>query len=118
MPELWWGFWKDYPKVRVNNIEYAQIGDRLYTQHVVSRFPPSGRRTIGNVPVAKGEGGGYSFDPKARSISPNNIEHVIKFGSKNFTVEKGEQRTVHTAGDLKVVTTRDEKIVITAIYSH
>jgi hypothetical protein len=116
--ELWWGFWKDYPKLKLNGVEYAQIGNRLYTEHVVSRFLPSGRRTIGNVPVAKAEGGGYSFDPNARSISPNNIEHTIKFGSKVFTTEKGEQRTVHTAGDLTVVTTRDEKIVITAIYSH
>lgn len=118
MPNLWWGFWKDYPKVQLRGIEYAQIGNRLYTEHVVTRFLPSGRRTIGNVRVANGEGGGYSFDPNARSISPNNIEHTIRFGSKLFTMEKGEARTVHTAGDLTVVTTRDEKIVITAIYSH
>jgi hypothetical protein len=63
--ELWWGFWSDYPKANLNGREYAQIGERLYTEHAVKRFLPSGRRTIGNVPVAQGEGGGYLFHEKS-----------------------------------------------------
>jgi len=117
MGNLWWGFWKDYPKVVVGDRQYAQIGSRLYTEHAVTRFLPSGRRTIAFT-TASGEGGGYAFDPKARSISPNNVEHVICFGGKNFVVEKGEARTIHTAGDLMVVTTRDHRIVITCMYAH
>jgi hypothetical protein len=76
---------------------------------VVTRFLPSGRRTISNIPTADKEGGGYAFDPKARSISPNNIEHAILHGAKRFTIERGEPRTIHQSGDLLVVTTRDER---------
>ena len=118
MSNLWWGHWSDYPKVWQNGRPYAQIGDRLYTEHVVTRFLPSGRRTIANVPTAANEGGGYAFDPKARSISPNNIEYAILHGQKEFTMVGGEARTIHRAGDLQVVTTRDEQIVITAQYTH
>jgi hypothetical protein len=118
MNNLLWGLWKDYPKVILNGREYAKIGERLYSEHAVTRFLPSGRRTIANVPAAPKEGGGYAFDPKARSISPNNIEHVICFGVKMFVVEKGEERTIHAAGDLMVVTTRDNRIVITCMYAH
>jgi filamentous hemagglutinin len=118
MNDLWWGFWRDYPKVIADGREYAKIGDRLYTEHAVTRFLPSGRRTIANVLVADKEGGGYAFDPKARSISPNFIEHVIRTGFKRFVIEKGELRTIHALGDLQVVTTRDDEIVITCMYSH
>jgi hypothetical protein len=118
MDNLWWGFWRDYPKVVVDGKEYAEIGERLYTEHAVTRFLPSGRRTIAGFPMANKEGGGYAFDPKARSISPNNIEHVIKVGSKKWVIENCEAWTIHTAGDLTVVTTRDERIVITCLYTH
>lgn len=118
MSPLWWGYWDDYPKVSRNGREYAEIGGRLYTQHAVSRFLPSGRRTIGGVPVADKEGGGYNYHPKARSISPLNIEHTIKAGTKTFIFENGEHRTIHTAGDLTVVTTLDGQIVITCMYTH
>ena len=118
MGNLWWGFWDDYPKVALNGKLYAQIGKRLYTEHAVTRFLPSGRRTVVNVETASGEGGGYAFDPKARSISPNFVEHVIQTGAKRFVIEKGEARTIHSAGDLLVVTTRDNLIVITCMYSH
>ena len=118
MSNLWWGFWKDYSKVEVGGKEYARIGERLYTEHAVTRFLPSGRRTIAGFPTANKEGGGYAYDAKARSISPNNIEHTITFGSKKFVIENGELRTLHTAGDLTVVTTRDDRIVITCMYSH
>lgn len=43
-----WGSWDDYPKIIRNGPngpqEYAQIGDRLYSQHVVARMQPSGQR--------------------------------------------------------------------------
>jgi filamentous hemagglutinin len=115
---LWWGFWKDYPKVMLNGREYAQIGDRLYTEHAVERFLPSGRRTIANLPVSEGEGGGHMYHEKARSIPPFWVEEAIRHGSKAFTVVKSELRTTHTLGDLEVVTTRDDHIVITVGYRH
>jgi 3-phenylpropionate/cinnamic acid dioxygenase small subunit len=115
---LWWGFWKDYPKVTINGREYAQIGDRLYTEHAVERFLPSGRRTIANVEVADREGGGYMFHEKARSIAPAFVEDAIRRGTKKYMVVKAEPRTLHTCGDIEVVTTRDDHIVITVGYRH
>ena len=106
MNQLWRGFWRDYPKVTLSGRVYAKIGERLYTEHCVTRFLPSGRKTVPGVPVADKEGGGYAYDPKARSISPTNIEHVIQFGSKRFVIEKGEARTIHTSGDVMVVTVK------------
>jgi len=116
--KLWWGFWKDYPKLKLNGREYAQIGARLYTEHAVERFLPSGRRTIANVPVAEGEGGGHMFHEKARSIAPAFVEETIQHGSRQYIAVKGEARTIHTLGDLEVVTTRDDHIVITIGYRH
>lgn len=115
---LWWGFWKDYAKVTLNGREYAVIGPRLYTYHAVERFLPSGRRTIGDVPVAEGEGGGYMFHEKARSIPPAYVEETIQRGAKTNVIANAEARTVHILGDLEVVTTRDERIVITVGYRH
>jgi hypothetical protein len=88
---------------------------------IVSRYArKSGReeRRMSDLPTASKEGGGYAYDPKTRSISPNHVEFVITSGHKTFTVEKGEERTIHRAGDLIVVTTRDNLIVITCMYSH
>ncbi|HYW42118.1 MAG TPA: hypothetical protein VE959_04625 [Bryobacteraceae bacterium] len=90
---LWWGFWKDYPKVKLNGQEYAQIGDRLYAEHAVERFLPSGRRTIANIPVADQEGGGHMFHEKARSIPPFWVEQAIQRGIKEYIVVKTEPRT-------------------------
>jgi hypothetical protein len=113
-----WGFWKDYPKVRYNGREYAQIGTRLYTEHAVQAFLPSGRRTVTHVPKANGEGGGYSYDENARSIPPTYVEETIRRGIKEYVTENSELRTVHTLGTIMVVTTRDDKIVITVGNRH
>jgi hypothetical protein len=116
--ELWWGFWSDYPKVNHNGRLYAKIGERLYTEHAVERFLPSGRRTIGNVPISDREGGGHTYHRAARSISPFYVELAITNGSKKWIVEKTELRTIHRFGDLEVVTTRDDSVVITVGYHH
>ena len=42
--EILWGRWHDYPKVKINGNEYAEIGNRLYTRHAVARMQPSGMR--------------------------------------------------------------------------
>jgi len=39
---LLWGRWEDYPIVRIGDKQYAQIGDRLYSPHVVERMGPRG----------------------------------------------------------------------------
>lgn len=107
---LWWGFWRDYPKVVLNGRTYAQIGNRLYTEHAVDRFLPSGRRSVGNVPVAQNEGGGHMFHDKARSIPPAYVEEAIVRGMKKPIIENSEQRTIHVLGDLEVVTTETTRL--------
>jgi hypothetical protein len=70
------------------------------------------------MPTVDREGGGYTYHEDARSISPFYVEHAIIGGSKDWTREHGESRTVHRLGDLEVVTTRDNNIVITIGYRH
>lgn len=113
---MWWGYWKDYPKVRMGDREYAQIGNRLYTEHAVEYFQPSGRRTIGNVTTAAGEGGG--FLTKGRGIPPSYVEDAILHGIEQPQFVNGVVRTVHTLGDLEVVTEDNEGIVVTISYRH
>jgi hypothetical protein len=113
---MWWGYWNDYPKVRVGTREYARIGDRLYTEHAVEYFQPSGRRTIANVPVATGEGGGSLS--KGRGIPPAYVEQAILHGLRRTQLMSGVHRTVHTLGDLEVVTEQNGKVVVTISYRH
>jgi hypothetical protein len=113
---MWWGYWKDYPKVRIGPREYAKIGNRLYTQHAVEYFQPSGRRTIGNVPVAKGEGGG--FLSKGRGVPPTYVEEAILHGAARAQITGDVHRTIHILGDLEVVTEDNGRIVVTIAYRH
>ena len=113
---MWWGYWEDYAKIRIGAREYAQIGNRLYTRHAVEYFQPSGRRTVGNVPTARGEGGG--FLSKGRGVQPSQVEHTILHGATRLQLVHGVQRTVHMGGDLEVVTEQNGKIVVTISYRH
>lgn len=114
---MWWGYWKDYPKVRIGTQDYAAIGNRLYTEHAVEYFQPSGRRTIGNVPVAAREGGGF-LSEKGRGIPPAYVEEAILHGATRDQLVGGVRRTVHTLGDLEVVTEDSGRIVVTISYRH
>lgn len=114
--KLWWGYWKDYPKVRIGKNEYAKIGNRLYTRHAVDYLQPSGRRTIANIPTAYLEGGGYLSE--GRSVPPKYVEETIVRGLRRRQEVRGVARTVHTLGDLEVVTEDNGKIVVTVKYVH
>ncbi len=82
--------------------EYAQVGDRLYTQHAVDRLQPSGP---GAPAGAMGAG---------RSISPNFVEEVLT-SSRGVPVKgpSGEARLSFTSGTVQDITESD--IVITVI---
>lgn len=103
-----WLSWKEYPKTSIDGAEYAVIGDRYYPQHAVDRTLPS------SLNIGKDTG---------RSVSPQWIEDMITSpnSTRTFTerLHKGkiELRTEIHSGSLKVVTTRDEKIVI-SVYSN
>jgi hypothetical protein len=112
-----WGKWSDYNKVTVNGREYAQVGDRLYTQHAVERMQPSGMRYTsetagGKVGASRTiEAGQKDY---GRSISPNFIEDVISNGKLiDSPIVNGVQRQVWKSGSVEVVT--EGNIVITII---
>ena len=113
---MWWGYWGDYPKVRIGTREYAMIGNRLYARHAVEYFQPSGRRTIGNVPVAQSEGGGSLSI--GRGVPPSYVEEAILHGLARPEFVGGAHRIVHTLGDLEVVTEDNGKIAVTISYRH
>ncbi|MGY0195949.1 DUF637 domain-containing protein [Leptothrix sp. BB-4] len=99
-----WGSWKDYPKVTSNGGQYAQVGDRLYSQHAVDRMQPSGL----GIPVGA--------DAPGRNISPNIVDYVIRTGERTVTTTaEGIQRTVHWSGNVGVVTENGGKIVVTVL---
>lgn len=99
---LLWTSWQNYPKVAQGGREYAQIGDRLYTQHAVDRMQPSG---LGAPAGATSPG---------RSISPNIVEDVLG-NSEGVPVKgpNGEPRLSFTSGSVQVIT--EDGIVVTVI---
>jgi RHS repeat-associated protein len=97
-----WTSWQNYPKTTVDGPEYAQIGDRLYTQHAVDRLQPSG---LGTPAGASGPG---------RSISPNFVEDVLS-SSRGVPAKgpNGEPRLSFVSGSVQVIT--ENGIVVTVI---
>jgi hypothetical protein len=98
-----WGSWKDYPKVSEGGKTYAQVGDRLYTEHAVNRMQPSG---LGAPSGEKVPG---------RNVSPNLIDDVIRSGQPVHTVVDGVPRTVYWSGNVGVVTENSGKLVVTIL---
>ncbi len=100
---LEWNSWQNYPKTTVNGKKYAQVGDRLYSQHAVDRMQPSG---LGSPAGTVGAG---------RNISPKIVEHTIKNGTKTHTTVNNIERILHWSGDVGVVTENNSKVVITIL---
>ncbi|MES2608309.1 MAG: hypothetical protein V4544_06240 [Pseudomonadota bacterium] len=98
---LLWESWTNYPKTSIGETQYAQIGNRLYTQHAVDRMQPSG---LGAPAGSIGAG---------RSFPPSLIEEVIMSGSKTTVSFNGVERVVHSLGTAEVVTEFNSKIVVT-----
>lgn len=97
------GSWKDYLKVSEGGKTYAQIGDRLYTEHAVNRMQPSG---LGAPAGEKVPG---------RNVSPNLVDDVIRSGQPVHTVVDGVPRTVYWSGNVGVVTENSGKLVVTIL---
>ncbi|WP_218965871.1 hypothetical protein, partial [Snodgrassella communis] len=100
---LEWNSWQNYQKTTVSGKQYAQIGNRLYSQHAVDRMQPSG---LGAPAGTVGAG---------RNISPSIVEHTIQNGTKTTSTVNGVERTVHWSGDVGVVTESNGKIVVTIL---
>ncbi|UPY81074.1 hypothetical protein FH581_022740 (plasmid) [Leptospira weilii] len=92
-PNLSWTSWANYPKINMNGVEYAKIGDMLYTEHAVLRMMPQGLATGG------------------RSISPNLVDYVLKSTRPTSVVVDGVTRQVYQLGSVQVVT--EGNIVVT-----
>lgn len=103
--KLPWLMWGQYEKVVYNGVEYAKIGGRLYTQHAVERMMPSGL----------GMGGAAAKLDAPRSVAPEFVEMAIETGTATTYERNGVVRTMHTSGNLQVVTEEGGKIVVTVI---
>ena len=98
-----WSSWNDYPKVKAEGREYAQIGDRLYSRHAVDRMQPSG---LGAPAGADGPG---------RNVTPNMVEEVIGGGTKTTTIANGIPRAIYTSGNVSVVAEDNGRTVVTIL---
>jgi len=101
--KLLWSSWKDYPKVMINDREYAKIGHRYYPQHAVDRMQPS---SLGAPAGSIGAG---------RNITPNIVEEVIKSGTVETSVVGDICREVYTKGNVSVVTENNSEIIVTVL---
>ena len=94
----------DYPKVTLDGKQYAQVGERLYSQHAVDRMQPSGF----GIPAGS--------DALGRNTPPNIVDYVIRTGEKTaVTTAEGVPLTVHWSGNVGVVTENGGKIVVTVL---
>lgn len=93
--QLPWTTWGNYAKTAFQGRQYAQIGDRLYTEHAVERMMPSGLSTYG------------------RSVSPSFVDEVIKTGQKIPVTVDGVARMIHRSGNIEIITEQNELIVVT-----
>ncbi|MEY0290695.1 hypothetical protein AB7303_19960 [Providencia rettgeri] len=100
---LEWNSWQNYPKATVDGKQYAQVGDRLYSQHAVDRMQPSG---LGSPAGTVGAG---------RNISPGIVEYAINNGSKTTTSVNGVERVVYWSGEVGVVTENNAKVIVTIL---
>ena len=101
--KLSWDSWQNYPKQTIDGRQYAQIGDRLYSQHAVDRMQPSG---LGSPAGTSGPG---------RNVTPNMVENVIKNGSSQHSVVGGVARTTFWSGDIGVVTENNGNVIVTIL---
>lgn len=96
MQKLPWGTWGSYAKTIYQGRTYAQIGNRLYTEHAIERMLPRGLATQG------------------RSVSPTFVEEIIKTGQRfEVLMEEGVRRTIYRSGNLEVVTEQNGLIIVT-----
>jgi hypothetical protein len=103
--KLPWGSWADYRKVMHEGKEYAKIGDRLYTEHAVSRMLPSSLGRYASSCANTKEG---------MSISPTFVEHIIKNGTrKKVVLSPGVERIIYSSGSAEVYTEQGGRIVVT-----
>lgn len=93
--KLSWTSWNNYSKTTVGGNEYAQIGDRLYTEHAVERMMPRGLTTNG------------------RSISPNFVEGILKNTKPTIINYNGIERQIYRSGTVEVVTENGGNTIIT-----
>src|SRR5204862_6255317 len=100
----------DYPKVVEDGQEYAQIGDRLYSEHAVNRMQPSGQRystrgpdSTGGHPQIQQPNGDYG-----RSVAPQFVEDVI---ATSNPVKQANGNFSYTSGSVQVILSPEGRVV-------
>ncbi len=115
LDDVLWGRWEDYEHVTINNNQYAIVGDYYFSEHAIARTQPSGQR-------GRGQGRlNYITNHEkldGRSISPAYVIDAVKRGDVSTEFEKGEVRHIHKLGSIKVVTSEDDKVIITLMDTH
>lgn len=116
--KILWGKWEDYKHASIENNEYAEVGERLYTRHAVARTQPSGMRYTntsagGKIKASRIINAG-ELD-YGRSISPSYIEDIINKGKISTQVVDNVNRTVFSSGTVDVITEQNGKIVVTIL---
>ena len=91
------------PRVNVNGIEYAKIGEHRYTRHAIDRMVPTGFGT-----AVGGTAG--------RGVPTMVVEAIIKKGDlvKTETIE-GVVRETWQMGTVAVVTENSKELIITVM---
>ena len=105
-----WGMWSDLPKTMYKGKEYAKIGKYYYTQHAIEHMSFGALKSK----IPSSQVGKEGLD--MRRIPSMVVEEVIKYGKKsNKFYEGGEWRLSHILGNVKIITTADSKVVVTAM---
>ena len=100
--QITWGLWEDLPKTTYKGRTYAKIGKHYYSHHAVDYMPPENVRIKLGIPE----------EQELRCIPSMAVEEAIKYGKKTKVFENGEWRKVHVSNRVKVITSLDDKVVI------
>lgn len=101
--KITWGLWEDLPKTTYKGRTYAKIGKYYYSRHAVDYMPPANVRIKLGIPE----------EQELRCIPSMAVEEAIKYGKKTKVFENGEWRRMHVLDKVKVITSMDDKVVIT-----
>ncbi len=105
-----WGSWSDYEKVNVNGQDYAQVGNRLYSEHAVNRMQPGRRRhsssgQTGGLPEIYQAGTHGDF---GRGVAPQYVEDAI---SSATPILQENGNFSYKSGSLQVITNQQGMVV-------
>ena len=103
-----WDSWQGYEKVTQNGKTYANVGNRLYSEHAVNRMQPSGNRFGINIYE------GLNGEDYGRSIAPQYVEDVINSVKPVFQPRTGNYS--YALGNVEVIVNPQGAVVTILTY--